>query len=288
MTGAPDGRADADLADPLSGARTDTAPILAVDGFTGPLDVLLDSARAQKIDLSTLSIAALIEAFVRAMDRALADRTGDRAREGGGQLGHWAAWTVMAATLTELWSRLKLPSDAPAARAATAEAEALRRHLLTRAAMGVAADWLDQRAQLGQDAFRRGLPEVSVTRRGGDLTELLRACLVALHVPDEHVAAAGPRPPPLWTASDALRRLARLLPGLPDGSPLWAVLPPIAHDAPARTLRCRAAVASTLIAALEQARDGALVLDQAADWMPIRVTRRAPDGSAAGDPAPPA
>jgi segregation and condensation protein A len=300
MTGAPDGGADADLADPLSGARTDTAPILAVDGFTGPLDVLLDSARAQKIDISKLSIAALIEAFVRAMDRALADRTGDRAREGGdrareggdrareggGQLGHWAAWTVMAATLTELWSRLKLPSDAPAARAAAAEVEALRRHLLTRAAMGVAADWLDQRAQLGQDAFRRGLPEVSVTGRGGDLTELLRACLVALHVPDEHMAAARPRPPPLWTASDALRRLARLLPGLPDSSPLWAVLPPIAHDAPARTLRCRAAVASTLIAALEQARDGALALDQAADWMPIRITRRVPAGSATGDPAP--
>ena len=75
---------------------------------------------------------------------------------------------------------------------------------------------------------------------------------------------------------------------MPDGSPLWALLPPIARDAPARPLRCRAAVASTLIAALEQARDGALALDQAADWMPIRVTRRAPDDSAAGDPAPPA
>jgi hypothetical protein len=139
-----------------------------------------------------------------------------------------------------------------------------------------------------QPGVRRGLPEVSITRRGGDLTELLRACLVALHVPDEQASTVRSRPPQLWTASDALRRLVALLPGLPDGSPLWAVLPPIARDAPARALRCRAAVASTLIAGLEQARDGALVLDQAADWMPIRVTRRAPDGSAVGDPTPPA
>ena len=68
----------------------------------------------------------------------------------------------------------------------------------------------------------------------------------------------------------------------------WALWRRSARDAPARPLRCRTAVASTLIAALEQARDGALVLDQAADWMPIRVTRRAPDGSAVGDPTPPA
>jgi segregation and condensation protein A len=211
---------------------------------------------------------------VRVLEQALAERT-------RGQLGHWAAWTVMAATLTELWSRLKLPSDAPAAIAAAAEAEALRRNLLTRAAMGdrareggVAADWLDQRAQLGQDAFRRGLPEVSVTRRGGDLAELLRACLVALHVPDEHAAAGRPRPPPLWTDSDALRRLIALLPGLPDGSPLWALLPPIAGDAPARPLRCRAAVASTLIAGLEQARDGALVLDQGPDPTVVSPTAK--------------
>jgi hypothetical protein len=73
---------------------------------------------------------------------------------------------------------------------------------------------------------------------------------------------------------------ASVLPWLPDGSPLWAVLPPIARDTPARPVRCRAAVASTLIAGLEQARDGALVLDQAADWMPIPVTRHAHAGRA--------
>jgi segregation and condensation protein A len=192
---------------------------------------------------------------------------------------------VMAATLTELWSRLLLPADAPAARAAVEEAEALRRHLLERARLGAAADWLDRRVQLGRDVFRRGQPEVSATARGGDLTDLLRACLTALQVPQAQAAALQPRLPPLWTASDALARVTRLLAVLPDGSPLAAYLPPIPHEAPDRALQCRAAVASTLIAGLERARDGALSLDQNADWTPIRVTRRATDDSGTVDPA---
>jgi segregation and condensation protein A len=266
--------------DPPRIDQTDAAPVLAVDGFEGPLDWWLEMARAQRIDLAKLSIATLIESFATAMDAALASRTGDL-------LPRWAVWTVMAATLTELWSRLLLPSDAPAARAAVEEAEALRRQLLDRARMRVAADWLERRMQLGRDAFRRGQPEVSATGRGGDLTELLRACLPALQVPEDQVVALSPRPPPLWTATAALAQLSRLLAVLPAGSLLAAYLPPIPLDTPARALRCRAAVASTLIAGLERARDGALLLDQAADWMPIRVTRRADDNPAVGASVPP-
>jgi segregation and condensation protein A len=260
--------------DPPRVDQTDAAPVLAVDGFEGPLDWWLEMARAQKIDLAKLSIATLIGSFVTAMDTALATRT-------GGLLPRWAVWTVMAATLTELWSRLLLPADAPASRAAVEEAEALRRQLLDRVRMRAAADWLERRMQLGRDAFRRGRPDVSAAGRGGDLTELLRACLPALQVPDEQAVALQPRPPPLWTASDALAQFARLLATLPDGSPLAAFLPPIPEDAPLRALRCRAAMASTLIAGLERARDGALRLEQEADSMPIRVSRRADDGPAA-------
>jgi segregation and condensation protein A len=275
MTDTMDSAGEADIIDVAVSAWEDpprcdhsnTAPILAVDGFEGPLDWWLEMARAQKIDLAQLSIAALIEAFARAMDTALANRI-------DGQLARWAVWTVMAATLTELWSRLLLPPDAPAARAAIDEAEALRRHLLDRARMRTAADWLDQRVQLGWDAFRRGQPEVTAAGRGGDLTELLRACLSALKVPEEQAEAARPRPPPLWTASKAIRHLTRLLAVLPDGSPLAAYLPTIPDDAPARALRCRAAVASTLIAGLELARNGILSLDQDAAWLSIRVTHR--------------
>jgi segregation and condensation protein A len=64
---------------------------------------------------------------------------------------------------------------------------------------------------------------------------------------------------------------------LPDGSPVAAYLPPITQDVPARTLRCRAATAITLIADLERTCDGAPVPDQEADWVPIRVTHRAKD-----------
>jgi segregation and condensation protein A len=245
------------------------APRLAVDGFDGPLDLLLTLARAQQIDLARLSIAALIEAFAGALQAALAERAGAR-------LEHWAVWTVMAASLTELWSRLKLPASAPEARAAAAEAEALRRQLIGRAEIEAAATWLAQRPHLGQDVFRRGQPRLNTdgAARGGDLTELLRACLPVLRVPDAQAAALRPRPPPLWTATDAIRRIARLLAELPDGSPLAAFLPKIDRDAPHRPLRCRAAIAGTLIASLELARDGTVALEQDGDWMPIRVGRR--------------
>jgi segregation and condensation protein A len=271
----------AEWEDPPRVDRADTAPVLAVDGFAGPLDWWLDLARAQKIDFAQISIAALIGAFATALETALAKRTEIR-------LEHWAGWTVMAATLTELWSRLLLPQDAPAARAAVAEAEALRRHLLERARMGAAAEWLDQRAQLGRDVFRRGRPEVSAASRGGELTDLLRACLPALRVPDDTAVALRPRPLPLWTATDARAHVTRLLGILADGSPLTEFLPPIPEDAPARALRHRAALASTLIAGLELARDGTLALQQAADWTPIHVTRRETGDAVADDPASPA
>jgi len=289
MTGATAGASDddpidaavSDWEDPPRVDRSD-APVLAVDGFEGPLDWWLEMARGQKIDLSKISIAALIGAFATALERALADRTGART------LAHYASWTVTAATLTELWSRLLLPQDAPAARAAVEEAEALRRHWLERARLRAAADWLDRRAQLGRDVFRRGQPEIGQASRGADLTDLLRACLAALLVPEEAAVALQPRPPSLWTASNALAQFARLQDVLPDGSPLQAYLPAIPPDAPRRALRQRAALASTLIAALERARDGALSLAQESAWTPIRVSRRGADTPQTDDTETPA
>jgi segregation and condensation protein A len=266
--------------DPPRIDRTDAAPILAVDGFEGPLDWWLEMARAQKIDFSTLSIAALIGAFATALETALLACS--VAKRVDNQLTRWADWTVMAASLTELRSRLLLPPDAKLARAAAVQAEALRQLLLNRAQMRLAADWLERCAQLGHDAFRRGQPELSAAGRHGELTELLRACLPVLLVPQHEAAALRPRPPPMWTASDALRQFARLLPERAEGCPLAAFLPTIPHDAPAHALRCRVAVATTLLAGLELARDGTVWLDQAADWMPIHVTSRVNGEAVAG------
>jgi segregation and condensation protein A len=242
----------------------------------GPRKRMCRSKASVTQDLAQLSIGTLIAQFADALAAALASRDVR-------QLDRWAGWTVMAATLTELWSRLLLPADPAESRAAVAEAEALRRQLLARARMRQAADWLERRSQLGRDVFPRGMPEASVSGRGSDLADLLRACLVALQVPETQAAAYRPRPPPLWRVSDAIPHLRQRLADLPDGSPLAAFLPTIAGDDPGKGLRCRAAVASTLVAGLELARDGALALEQDATWMPIRVRQRDNHAAIAAD-----
>jgi hypothetical protein len=135
-------------------------------------------ARTQKIDLSKLSIASLIGAFAAALEAALAEPVD--APRANGQLAHWAVWTVMAATLTELRSRLLLPQDAKLARAAEAAAEALRQQLLDRARM-----------RCGSHRTRRG-----------------RAAAAAAAVVDRRRRAAPVRPPAAgttgWLCSDGL------------------------------------------------------------------------------------
>ena len=130
--------------DPPRAASPDSAPVLAVDGFEGPLDWLLEMAQARKIDLARLSIVALIDAFATALDAALARQTDGRVTE----LGRWGGWLVMAATLAFFRSRLLLPGDSPEAKAAEDEAEALRRRLISRAQLRAAADWLERRPHL--------------------------------------------------------------------------------------------------------------------------------------------
>jgi len=256
--------------------------VLAIDGFAGPLDWLLDMVRAQKIDLARLSIAALIEAFVSAMTAALAPQlAGDAAgrdptparRIEPHRIEHWAAWTVMAASLTELWSRLLLPREAPAAQAAVDAAEALRRHLLERARMQAAAAWLDCQPQLGRDSFARGHPDALIAHRGSDLTDLLRACLVALHVPQDQLAQAAATRPRLWPPSEAMRLLRARLAAGPDGQPLERFLPAL-PPGPHAALRRRAALASTLVAGLELARADVLTLEQDTAWAAVLVSRR--------------
>jgi segregation and condensation protein A len=157
--------------------------------------------------------------------------------------------------------------------AAADEAEALRRRLVSRAQVRAAADWLERRPQLGRDVFGRGTAERRDGDRIGDIIELLRACLVALRVP-EQADADRSRPLPLWQVSDAIARMRQLLGALPDGSPLTAFLPEVDGADPGCALRHRAAVSSTLVASLELARTGTLVLDQDVPWTPIRVQHR--------------
>jgi segregation and condensation protein A len=268
--------------DPPRAALTELAPVLTIDGFAGPLDWLLEMAQARKIDLARLSIVDLIEAFATAMEAALARQVDGRAAE----LGRWGVWLVMAASLTLLRSRLLLPSDSPEAKAAEDEAEALRYRLVSRAQVRAAADWLERRPQLGRDVFGCGTGDRRHNDgRVGDITELLRACLIALRVPDQ-ADACRPRPPPLWQVSDAIARMRQLLGVLPDGSPLTAFLPTVGGVEPGRTLRSRVAVSSTLVAGLELARAGTLALDQDAPWTSIRCSTGMTITAALGDSGP--
>ena len=231
--------------------------MLTGTGFEGPLDWLLELARAQRIDLAKLSIVELVDAFVAALDAALS------ARSVRADLSRWGEWLVMAATLALLRSRLLLPPDAPEARAAQDEAEAMRRQLLERAAIRHAAEWLDREPQLGRDVFARGGEAARASSQGrtGDITDLFRACLVALRVP-EQVDAYQLRFVQLWRVPDAMARITSILAAKPAGGPLAIFLPGVDGCGGDKELRCRAAVASTFLAGLELARGGTLQLEQ--------------------------
>ena len=119
---------------------------IRLDGYEGPLDVLLALAREQKLDLLQISIAALAEQYLEFVERARAARL---------QLA--ADYLVMAAWLTLLKSRLLLPEeDAPPDESAEAEADAMRRRLWHLQKIRDAAHALTAQPQLGRDFFAPG------------------------------------------------------------------------------------------------------------------------------------
>jgi hypothetical protein len=188
------------------------------------------------------------------------------------------------------------------------ETESLRRQWTHGAQTADAANWLEGRPQLRFEVFARGRAEawrleraaVSIAGQwaeaddlyaeldpalrettdtppvaGGDLTELLRACLVALRLPPDSQAYQL-HPVPFWSISDAAARIGLLLDGLPEGARLEAFVPAISAST-SRALRCCAAVASTFVAGLELSGDGGLALDQEIAWRAIHLRRRIAD-----------
>ena len=252
-------------------------PELRLGAWEGPLDLLLELARARKVDLARLSILDLAEQFGAALDAAAARRRVPLSRLGD--------WLVMAAHLALLRSRLLLPADSQEGREAQREAEALRRKLADREAVRRLADWLELRPRLGRDVFTRGAAEVpeGADHRGAapvaDTAALLRACLAVLERPDRG-GSWRPPPPLLWRVPDALARLRRMLPATPEGAPLERFLPETAAGGPDAPLRRRAALASMLLAGLELGREGAASLSQAAAFGAIVVA-----SAGASDPA---
>nr|WP_321983279.1 segregation/condensation protein A [uncultured Lichenicoccus sp.] len=256
---APPDEADWEQA-PRALRRESDAPMLSVEGFEGPLDWLLELVRTHRLDLSRLSIVALIEAFATALEQALQGGLAARARS---SLSRWADWLVMAATLTQLRARLILPATAPEAQAAAREAEGLRRQLLSRQHIQAAADWLERRQQLDIHVWARGRAEAGVgstASQGADLAELMRACLAALALPDQMEDTYRLPPRTLWPVPGSIARIRDRLAVLPDGSALTSFLPELEMEKPG-SFRTRSALASTLTAGLELARDRQLTLD---------------------------
>ncbi|MCC6717675.1 MAG: segregation/condensation protein A [Acetobacteraceae bacterium] len=237
------------------------ALLLRLDGFEGPLDLLLELARGQKLDLARISILALVEQYLAVIEGARKIR-----------LELAADWLVMAAWLTWLKSRLLLPKGAEAAEEGEAAAEILAERLRTLQAMRLAAAWLAARPQLGHDVFTRGqeedLVETDRSRLLLDVPGLIRAYLAAMR---RAGARRQYRPAVLsvWTVKDALSRLALLVGNLPD----WASLEQFLPDSLGTPLQHRAALSSTLLAGLEMARGGAIRLRQDAEFGPILVRR---------------
>ena len=234
---------------------------LRLDGFEGPLDLLLELARGQKLDLARISILSLVEQYLAVIEGARRVR-----------LELAADWLVMAAWLTWLKSRLLMPSGSQAADDAEAAADVLAARLAELAAMRIGAAWLGARAQLGQDVFRRGAPEdfleIDRSRLALDLGSLVQGYLGALRRGGRN-RHYQPRPVTLWSVKEALQRLVALLGSLPD----WASLDQFLPEDIGTPLERRGALAATLIASLEMAREGGIRLRQDVHFGPILVGR---------------
>lgn len=235
--------------------------VLSLEGFEGPLDLLLELARNQKVDLAKISILQLVEQFLAVIEGARRVR-----------LELAADWLVMAAWLTWLKSRLLVPQLGEPEDAELA-AEILQSRLMQLQAMRVAAAWMGQRPQLNWDVFERGLPEdlteLDRSRLKLDMTSLLSAYLAA-----RRRAGAKqryrPRPMVYFSVQDALQRVGRMLGSLPDWASLEQFLPEGLQDGIPR----RAAISSTLIAGLEMAKHGQLDLKQDERFGPILMRRK--------------
>lgn len=240
-------------------ARPDAepGPTLLLDGFEGPLDLLLDLARRQKVDLARISILSLVEqylALVEGMGRVRLERAAD--------------WLVMAAWLAWLKSRLLLPPGTDEAADAGLAADALAERLRGLHAVRAGAAWLSARPQLGRDVFARGRPErlreFDRSRLAADMPGLLRGYLAAMRRAGAR-QRYRPRRPTFWSVQDALARLEALLGGRPGWTALEQVLPTRA----ATPLQQRAALASALLAGLELARGGVADIRQDRQFGPI-------------------
>jgi segregation and condensation protein A len=246
--------------------------VVDLEGFEGPIDVLLSLARDHKLDITQISMVALADQYLAFVTEA---------RRQNLELA--ADYLVMAAWLAYMKSRLLLP-DLDGEDEPTGEemAAALAFQLKRLQSMQDAGEQLMARRQLGIDFFRRGEPEIFRrtfnTVWDASLFDLLKA------YGDQHrrKESGGPlhiEPFEMYTMEDALLRLRRLLGPVPEWRSLWAFLPEDLRS----SLKLRSAVAATFAASLEMAREGYLKLQQSGTFGPIHIRPSRPSGQPAND-----
>ena len=246
-------------------AQDGEALIVDIDGYEGPLHVLLTLARSQKVDLLQLSVTRLADqylAFVREARRQRFSLAAD--------------YLVMAAWLAYLKSRLMLPKpDRPKEGEPLAEevAAQLAFRLAKLDAVRQAVEALKARPQLKRDVFTRGDPEaikiISHTHLEGDLYALMSAYIgQRKKEEDRHYRPALPTAYPL---DDARERLRLMLPELGAWTALGGVAPmPLGEAGPSRA----SYLASTLSAGLELVKEGVLEARQLEHFADLFLRKR--------------
>jgi segregation and condensation protein A len=231
--------------------------LLDLDGYEGPIDLLLALAREQKVDLAKLSILALADqylAFIETQRRLRLEIAAD--------------YLVMAAWLAYLKSRLLLPEPPPEEGPSGEElATALAHRLRLLAAMQRAGGALMALPQLGRDVFRRGAPEgltsIDCPVYDVSLYDLLSAYAQGHRRQTAQILKI--EAPSFHSVDDALLHLASFVGHVPEWRELVAFLPTELRGA----LYRRSALASTFVATLELTRKGAVELRQDRPFGPI-------------------
>lgn len=250
--------------DPATAPARDDALYLELEGWEGPLDLLLDLARRQKVDLRQISILALVDQYLTYIEQAEAVK-----------LEIAADYLVMAAWLAYLKSALLLPKDEQADPSPEELALRLQLRLARLSAMREAAARLLARDRIGRDVFLRGAPEgLRVDRKNAwqcDWFDLI-AAYGQVKVRTEPVVHMV-RERPVMTLDSALDRVSTMLGVRLDWIELRDFLPPPTTQDWAEPRLRRSALASSFVAALELARLGRAELKQDEVFGPLHLRR---------------
>lgn len=253
-----------DFAAADNAAEDGEALIVDIEGYEGPLHVLLALARTQKVDLMQLSILKLAEQYLAFVQEARRRR-----------FGLAADYLVMASWLAYLKSRLLLPEPPADGEPTGVElAAALAFQLQRLEAMQKAGQAMLNLPQLGRDTFLRGAPEplkvVDIPVFELSLYELLKA--YGTHPGRKRDGILQIQPLNLFSMDDALKRIGDIIGQTLD----WTILQNFLPDGLKQPLQRRAAVAATFAASLELARSGIINLRQDGLFGPIYMRRAEP------------